>query len=260
MNKKASKAVLDGNKTDFLLSIGVPLILLIAWELAGDNGLLNGSIMPAPSKIGNTLYDMVESGRLWRNFSISMDRVIKGFVLGASLGIIIGSLMGIFHKVDKALGALTGILRPIPIIGWVPLFILWMGIGEVSKITIVAFGTFWSVLINTTDGIKNVDIKYIEVASILEKSKFTTLTKVIIPSALPSILTGLRLGFGNAWRSIVSAEMLAASRGIGYLISYARELSKPADMMVGLLTIGLIGLLIDAVIIKIQNKVFSWNS
>jgi len=188
-----------------------------------------------------------------------MDRVVKGFIIGTVLGIVIGSLMGVFEKVNKSLSVIVGILRPIPMIGWVPLLILWMGIDEGSKITVIALGTFWSVLINTIDGIRNVDRKYIEVAYILEKNKFTTLIKVVIPSALPSILTGIRLGFGNAWKAVVAAEMIAATSGIGYLISYARELSQPDVMLVGLLTIGLMGLLIDFVIIKIQNRVLSWN-
>ena len=148
-----------------------------------------------------------------------------------------------------------GVLRPIPMIGWIPLLILWMGIDEGSKVTVIAIGSFWELLLNTIHGINSVDKKYLEVAYILEKSKLITLIKVVLPSALPSILTGIRLGVGGAWKSVVAAELIAASSGIGYLISYAREVSQPGVMLVGLLTIGLIGLLIDFVILRVQHKI-----
>ncbi len=258
-NPKEIKTNVKTKIVNYSLIIGVPIGLMILWEILSRIGIINASILPAPSTIAKTFNNLIANGKLESNFIASMDRVVKGFIIGTVLGIVIGSLMGVFEKVNKSLSVIVGILRPIPMIGWVPLLILWMGIDEGSKITVIALGTFWSVLINTIDGIRNVDRKYIEVAYILEKNKFTTLIKVVIPSALPSILTGIRLGFGNAWKAVVAAEMIAATSGIGYLISYARELSQPDVMLVGLLTIGLMGLLIDFVIIKIQNRVLSWN-
>jgi sulfonate transport system permease protein len=144
-------------------------------------------------------------------------------------------------------------------IAWIPLLILWLGIGEEPKVTVIAIGSFWPVLLNTIQGIHSVDPKLLEVASILEKSKWTVVTKVVLPSALPSIFTGIRLGIGSAWTCVVAAEMIAASQGIGFLITYAREMTQVHVVLVGVFSIGLIGLLIDTLILKLQNHILKWS-
>jgi sulfonate transport system permease protein len=168
--------------------------------------------------------------------------------------------MGLFKPIEKAFSLITGLLRPIPIVAWVPMLILWMGIDESSKITVIAIGSFWPTLLNVIHGIKSTDKKYLEVAEILEKNKFTVLTKVVFPSALPSIFTGLRVAIGIAWMSVIAAELIAAASGIGYLIMYAREISQPDVMLVGVLSIGITGLLIDVLIRKIEIRFLKWNS
>lgn len=236
-----------------------PMILVIIWQLSANAGILNASIMPSPKKLYTTLIDMLANGKLWRNFSVSMLRVLQGFAVGTLAGVFGGVIMGFFPIVDRALNSLRGILMPIPMIGWVPLLILWVGIGEGSKVIVIGIGTFWSVLMSTIDGIKNVSRKYVEVAEILEKGKLATCLRVILPAAMPSIITGIRLGFGNAWKAVISAEMIAASRGLGFMIQYAREMSQPAIMLVGLFTIGFVGVLIDYVFLALQKSVLQWN-
>jgi sulfonate transport system permease protein len=144
-------------------------------------------------------------------------------------------------------------------IAWIPMLILWAGIGEASKFAVIAIGTFWPVFLNTLQGIKNVDGKYLEVARILKKNKITTLCKVILPAALPSIFTGIRLGISSAWMSVVASEMIAASRGVGFLISYAREMSQPHIMWVGIAVIGLFGLVLDTLIVELERRVLRWR-
>lgn len=253
MNQKMNKLI------NFSIMVGVPVVLLAIWEIAGNKGYINKSIMSTPSIIWNTISDLIEKGNLQKNLLVSSKRVIIGFVYGTLAGIVLGILMGQFEKVDKAFTVIVGVLRPIPMIGWTPLFILWMGLGESSKIMIIAISAFWSVLVNTIDGIKSVDKKYIEVASMLEKSKFDSIKNIVLPSISPSIFTGIRLGFSNAWRGVVAAEMIAATAGIGYMISFAREMAQPAVLMVGLLTIGIICLIIDMVILRLQKIIFRWN-
>jgi sulfonate transport system permease protein len=140
----------------------------------------------------------------------------------------------------------------------VPLFILWFGIGEKSKVLVIALGTLWPILLNTENGIRGTDMKLLEVAKILKKNKFSVLCQIILPSMIPALVTGVRLGLSNAWRGVVSAEMLGASRGIGYMISYAREMSRPALMFVGLLIIGIVGILIDILLFRFQQKLVRW--
>jgi sulfonate transport system permease protein len=242
-----------------ILSVVAPVVLVGAWQIGSKAGAINPSILPAPSSLVDTLKGLVGSGKLQDHLIVSLGRVLKGFAAGAISGIAIGSIMGLSKTMNRVLGSLVGILRPIPMIAWIPLLILWMGIDESSKVTVIVIGSFWPILINTIHGIQTVDNKLLEVATILEKNKWEVITKVVFPAALPSIFTGIRLGMGSAWTCVVAAEMIAASKGIGYMITYARELSQPDVMLVGVFSIGIIGLLIDTVIIRVQNFVLRWS-
>jgi sulfonate transport system permease protein len=201
----------------------------------------------------------IENGKLSRHLIISFQRVLRGFTIGAGIGIVIGSLMGLSQTIHRVLNSLVGIFRPVPMIAWIPLLILWLGIGEGSKISVIVIGSFWPVLLNTIHGIHSVDNKLIEVGVILEKNRLQILWKIILPAAIPSIFTGIRLGMGTAWTCVVAAEMIAASRGIGYMITYARELSQPDVVLVGVFSIGLVGLLIDTGIQQLQRHLLKWN-
>jgi sulfonate transport system permease protein len=250
MKEKANKL--------FLVTI-VPVLLLIVWELCSNWGIVQSTLLPSPSLIFNTFIDLLLSGDLFRHLGVSIGRVLQGYFIGALSGILIGIFCGLFKKTDTALSLILGFLRPIPVIAWVPVFILWMGIDEASKITVIAIGSFWPVLINVIDGIRNVDKKYLEVARILEKNKLQILVKVIFPSALPNIFTGLRVGIGIAWMCVVGAELIAASSGIGYLIMYSRELLQSDVMYVGVFSIGITGFLIDKLLKIVEQKLLKWN-
>ncbi|MDY6243792.1 MAG: ABC transporter permease [Lachnospiraceae bacterium] len=252
--KKRKKSVVD-----CVVYIGTPILIFIIWQILCDKEVLNKAIVPSPVRVIEKSVELIKGGILWENLWASFRRVLVGFFFGAITGVAFGVLMGLFAKINEAVAIVFGVLRPIPTIGLVPLFIMLFGIGEKSKIIVIAIGTFWSVLLNTEHGITNIDIKYLEVANVLEKSRKTILMKVVFPSAIPSIFTGLRLGLSAAWKSVVAAEMLAAVRGIGYMISYAREMSQPANMFVGLFTIGIIGVAIDSLILRLQNKIIRWN-
>jgi sulfonate transport system permease protein len=234
-------------------------LLVAIWELSGRLNWVQSTLLPSPSVIFGTFLDLLLSGELLHHLGVSIRRVLQGYLAGALTGIIVGVLCGLFKKADTALTLTLGFLRPIPVIAWVPVFILWMGIDEASKITVIAIGSFWPVLINVVDGIRNVDKKYLEVARILEKNRRQILTKVIFPSALPSIFTGLRVGIGIAWMCVVGAELIAASSGIGYLIMYSRELLQSDVMYVGVFSIGVTGFLIDRLLLFLEKKLLKWN-
>jgi sulfonate transport system permease protein len=243
----------------FMLPLVLPILLIVMWELLSKKGLIRPTILPPPSDIWLVLVDMTMSGELPKHLLVSLGRVIKGFSVGALLGLVVGVMIGLSPRVERALVLITGLLRPIPIIAWVPVLILWMGIDEASKITVIAIGSFWPVLLNVVHGIRNTDKKYVEVATILEKSRWTLLTNVVLPSALPSIFTGIRIGIGIAWMSVVGAELIAASSGVGYMIMYARELSQADVMLVGVISIGITGLLIDFLIRSLETRLLKWN-
>lgn len=243
----------------FFFSLIIPVIILILWQLAYEAGMIRVHIVPSPSGIYEAFTKQVYKGTLQKHIAVSLRRVLFGYTLGCTLGITIGTLMGLSRIFERSMRFIIEILRPIPIVAWVPVLILWSGIGERSKIIVIAIGTFWSVLLNVIDGIRNVDKKYLEVSALFVKSRLEVIFRVILPAATPSIFTGLRIGVGSAWLSVIGAELIAASSGLGFLISYSRELAQPANMMVGVFTIGVIGWIINRSIQLFERRMLRWN-
>jgi sulfonate transport system permease protein len=237
----------------------LPVLLLAAWEILGRAGVLNGSIFPVPSRVADSFIDMVRRGRMQKHLLISLWRVAKGFCAGSALGLSAGIVIGLSERANKITASLIGLLRPIPMVAWIPLLILWLGIDEASKVTLIAIGTFWPVLLNTSRGIRNSDRKLMEVGVVLEKTRWEMLAKVVLPSAFPFIFTGLRLGVGSAWTCVVTAEAIAAAAGVGYLIMYARELSQPPVMFSAVITIAVVGLILDMLLQRAERRILRWN-
>ena len=237
----------------------IPVTVAVLWQYTTSHGLVNRSILPAPQKVGDSLTKLITSGKLWNHIASSLVRVLKGYLIGACAGILLGTVAAFSDRVSDLIRIPVGVLRPVPAIALIPFFILWMGIGERSKEAVIVFGSFWPVLLNTIQGIRSTDPKLLEVGAILEKKPITVFTKIILPSALPSILTGLRLGISSAWTCVVAAEMIAASSGIGFLISYSREMSQPASLLIGVATIGFFGLLIDLIFMALNRRLIFWQ-
>lgn len=231
-----------------------PMIFFAIWEVAAKNNWIDVSVLSSPSEILKTWGKNINNGKFFKYLWISLLRFFEGFIAGSIVGLLLGIVMGLSKKIDHYFSSFTSLLRSIPLIAWVPIAIFALGIGESTRILLVAIGCFWSVFLNTQDGIKSVDNKLLEVAKKFEKGRMYTVVKVVIPAAFPNIVTGLRAGFSNSWRSIVAAEMIGASSGIGYLITYGRETQRPDLMYQGLITIAVLGLLLDIVLIKVQNR------
>lgn len=242
-----------------LIKLTVPLLILVIWEFASVQGMIRGTVLPAPSRIFETLWMLMQTGEIFTHISVSLWRIAQGFLIGGTLGVVIGILTGLFKPIDAATSLIIGLLRPIPNLAWVPILILWFGIGETSKIVVIAIASFWPVLLNVVDAIKRTDKKFLEVAKVLEKSSMVTVFQVILPSTLPSIFVGLRSGMDLAWRSVVGAELIAASAGIGYFMSYSREISQTDAMLASVLCIAFIGLTIDFLLRKLQSKILKWD-
>jgi len=243
----------------FGLKLGVPIVLLLTWEILSQSGMIRSTILPAPSRVLETLWSLLISGEMFKHIITSLLRILQGFLIGASVGIILGIAIGLFKPVDAATTLVIGLLRPIPNLAWIPILILWFGIGETSKIVVIAIACFWPVLINVIDAIKRTDSKLLEVAQVLEKNQKTLILQVILPSSLPSIFVGLRSGMDFAWRSVVGAELIAASAGIGYFMSYSREISQTDSMLASVVCIAFIGFAIDFCLRKVQAKIIKWD-
>jgi len=241
-----------------ILFFAIPVLVLITWQRLSDNGLINRSILSSPKRVYEAFASYAQKGLLIKHLAASCQRVLIGFGIGAGSGLVFGLLAGIFPKFRASTAAIFGILRPIPMVGLSPLFVLWFGIGELSKILVIAIGSLWPVLLNIETGLQSVDKKHLEVARVLKKNKWIVLARITLPSSIPYLLTGLRLGLSNGWRGIVAAELIGASRGVGYLISYSRELSQPAVMFMGLFILGFFGIIIDILLKRAQEGLLKW--
>ena len=237
----------------------LPLIILIVWQGLAQAGLIQPLILPAPTRLAATLWSMLASGQLEKHVWISILRVLQGFGLAALLGIVLGTAIGLSSTLDRTTDLAIQLLKPIPPLAWIPLAILWLGIDEPSKIFIIFLGAFFPILINVITGIRNTDNKFVELAKILEVSRWKFIRQVVIPGALPSVMTGLRVGLACAWMCVVAAEMIAASSGVGYLIMDARQLSQTDVVFVGIIAIGVIGKIMDDLIRRLERRLIGWR-
>jgi sulfonate transport system permease protein len=244
--------------SEIILPALFPLALLAAWEYVSGRRIVNPAILPAPSSVFSAFIVLLSNGQIARHFKASIFRVVLGFLAGTAWGLILGMLIGLFNKIDRMTRLVINVLRPIPMIALIPVFILSLGIGESSKVAVITVGAFWPLLMNTVYGIKSVDRKLLELAYVLKKSRWVTFFRIILPSALPPVIVGIRLAASTAWACVVAAEMIAASSGLGFLIMYAREVSQTGVMYMGVLLIGIFGLLIDTVIVTLERFVLRW--
>jgi sulfonate transport system permease protein len=242
----------------FLVAAALPVLVLIIWQVLSDQNIVNQSVFPSPRRIALSFDQLIAKGTYPGHVAASVGRVIRGFIVGSIAGLIIGTVAALSPWANQALVAFIGIFRPIPAIAYIPLLILWLGIGEESKVAVITVGAFWPVLLNTIHGIKSADPKLMEVGQVFEKNYGEALVKIVLPQAIPSIFTGLRLGISSAWTCVVTSEMIAASKGIGFLIAFGRELAQPGVMFVGIASIGIIGLIIDTGVLHLQKKVIYW--
>lgn len=237
----------------------LPLTVLILWQIFGSLGIVSKTLLPTPYAIGQAFYDLLISGELIRHVRISIWRAAVGFLIGGSLGLAFGLFVGLFRKFEQTLDPSVQMLRTIPHLAITPLFILWFGFGEFSKVLLIAKGAFFPLYVQTFLGIRNVDSKLFDVARVLEFSKFKQITKLVLPAALPNILLGLRLSIGVAWLGLVVAELMGSSEGVGYLILDARQFSQTAIVFVGILIFAFVGKGSDSLVRILEKKLLKWR-
>lgn len=237
----------------------VPLTIVIIWQVVSMLELLSPTLLPSPWSIARQFILLGSSGELFVHLGISLYRAALGFLLGSTAGLLIGLSTGLGKIVERTLDPSLQMLRAIPLLALIPLFILWFGVGEFSKILMISLGAFFPVFVNTFLGIRSVDQKLYEVSSILQYSKWQQLTQFIIPSALPNILLGIRLSLGVSWLVLVVAEMMATSAGIGYMIQDARAYSNTDIVFVGIIIFAIVGKSSDSIVRFLENKWLRWR-
>jgi sulfonate transport system permease protein len=243
----------------YILPIILPIIIVLVWIYLTEKEFIAAYLIPSPLVVIDTLFQFWDDGTLLDDTWTSVSRMMQGFSLAVVTGLTFGIIMGLFTRIDKFFAGVFNTIRVIPPLAWIPIIILWFGIGEASKVIIIFKGAFFPILLNTIQGIEGVPKGYLEVSKLMGVRKRKVLFQVILPAALPSIFVGLRLGLGTAWMAVVAAELIASESGLGFRITQGRELSQPDVMVIGMAMIGLIGVSMDALITLIQRRVLSWH-
>lgn len=231
-----------------------PIIVIIYWQLIAGSGWVSPYLLPEPLTVWHSALEMWQSGQLPQHLQTSLWRVAKGFLLSCLFGFILAGLTHCSKLIDHLLSAPLALFRMIPPLAMIPLLILWLGIGDSIQLAIIILASIFPIYLNTQAGLKRVDFRYQELAISLHLSRLRYTLMVVIPSAIPSIVTGIRLGFGYSWRALIGAELIAASSGLGYLIIDAQEMQRTDVVMVGILTIGLIGWLLDTLFYALLKR------
>ncbi|NUU60647.1 ABC transporter permease [Paenibacillus agri] len=246
--------------TNVALGILLPVATVVFWEIAAGMGKLNPILLPAPSKIVEEFVSLTSSGELIRHLGISAWRALLGFLLGGGLGLAAGIWVGFSYKTERLLDPLLQMLRTLPHLAIAPLFILWFGFGETSKVLLIAKGTFFPLYVNTFLGIRSVDSRLFEVGRVLQFSKWQMITKLVVPAAMPNILLGVRLSVGVAWLVLVVAEMMGSSSGVGFLINDARSFSLTSVVFVGIIVFAVVGKLTDSLVKLLERRLLRWQN
>lgn len=238
----------------------LPFLALIAlWQLLSHFKLLNEYLLPSPINVFKAFLRLAKSGELFMDLIDSVRRVLIGFLMASLLGLLLGTVSAYFQKVSDALTPLLEFLRPIPPIAWIPIAILWFGLGDKPAYFIVFVGAFFPIFINSYWGIRDSRIMHLNVARNFGASRFIILTDILLPGSLPRILHGLRIGLGLAWTSVISAELVGAQSGLGYMIQLNRIMLKTENIIAGMITIGIAGLIMNFFMLILEKRLTFWN-
>jgi sulfonate transport system permease protein len=237
----------------------LPVLLALIWEAAVRFGFAQGRLMPPPSRIFATLYDLAITGELFRHIAVTTARVAAGFVVGVLAATLIGALAGASRLARDLVDPTLQGLRAVPSIAWVPLFILWFGIFEQSKIILIAVGCFFPVYLGMLGAILSVDRKVVEVGRIFRLSTFGLVFRILLPAILPTYVVSLRAGLGLGWMFVVAAEFMGASEGLGYLLVDGQQLGKPDQILAAILTFAVLGKLTDGLLAAASAPFLTWQ-
>jgi sulfonate transport system permease protein len=237
----------------------LPVGLGLGWELAVRVGLAQGRLVPPPSRIIQTFGELAGTGELLVHVWATLWRVAAGFALGAAAGLVLGALSGISDKGRRLLDPTLQALRAIPSIAWVPLFILWLGIFEASKVALIAVGVFFPVYLGVAGAIMSVDRKLVEVGRVFRLTRLQQVRRILFPAILPETIIALRSGLGLGFMFVVAAEFMGASEGLGYLLVDGQQMGKPDRILAAIVAFALLGKLADAILVTATRPLLRWQ-
>jgi sulfonate transport system permease protein len=245
--------------TTLLRRIAVPAAIVALWQGLTASGLVDPQTMPAPAAVVESFWQLIVTGQLWPNLLISVERVAAGLTLGVAVGTALGLTASLSRAGEDAIDATVQMARTLPHLALIPLMILWFGIGETPKIILIALGSMFPIYLNLFSAVRGVERKLVEAVSVLGLSRAETIWHVILPATLPGFLVGLRQAFGISWISLVVAEQINASSGIGYLVMNARDFLRTDIIFDGLLVYALLGLGTDQLVRALERKLLAWR-
>lgn len=249
-------------RPDVRVGVGavVPIALLVVWELLARAGVLPPHWLPSPTIVGVTIVELARAGELWAHVAQTVARVAAGFLAGSLAATALGVATARSARTRALLDPMLQALRAIPSMGWVPLFLLWFGIGEGSKLALIAVGAFFPVYLNLVSGILSLDRRLLEVGQVFKVEGLELVRRVILPATVPAYVTGLRGGLGLAWMFVVAAEIMGASRGLGFLMVDGQSSSRPELILASLILFALLGKASDAGLEALGARWSRWRT
>jgi sulfonate transport system permease protein len=237
-----------------------PVVIVLTWQALSSTGILPEQKIASPAQIAHRAWQLAADGTLGAATLISVQRVLVGFLVGATIGLVLAVVAGLSRLGEDAFDPPMQMLRTLPHFGLIPLFIVWMGIGESPKIALIAMGVAFPLYLNTFSGIRSIDRKMTEAAITMGLTRRQRLRHVVVPGALPQALVGLRQSLGVAWLSLIVAETVSADSGLGYMINHAREFLQTDVIVVGLAVYSILGLATDSLVRLIERRALAWRS
>lgn len=236
-----------------------PLALLVLWQFASMTGLIPATVLPPPIDVVAVGWELLQTGELQAHLLVSLQRIALALILGVSVGLILAIFAGLWKVGDALVDPIMQMMRTVPVLALVPLFILWFGIGEPSKVLMIALAVVFPIYLNTYAGIRGVDRKLFEVGVIVRLSSLGRIRHIVLPGALPGFLTGLRMALGVAWLVLVISEQVNAAEGVGYLMNNARLYLRTDVIVLGILIYALAGYLSDLLVRVIEKRALAWR-
>ena len=231
-----------------IIAAALPLTILVGWQLSTALGWFTVVQMPPPAMVGQAAVDLFERGLLVKFVAISAQRVLLGFAIGASLGLALGALTGLSTTWDRFFGSTLGAIRAVPSLAWVPLLIIWLKIGEESKVTLITIGAFFPVFTTVSLALRHVDRHLVEAGRAFGLSGVRLLTQIQLPAVLPSVISGLRLALAQAWMFVVAAELLAANAGLGFLLTDSSNNGRTDRIFLAIILLAILGKTTDSIL------------
>jgi sulfonate transport system permease protein len=241
------------------LALALPAGGLLAWAWLTGPGGVKAYQLASPADVARELAALASSGLLWTNVGASVERVALGFATALVLALALGTAVGLSRRTETIVDPTLQALRAVPSLAWVPLLLLWLGIGETAKITLIAIGAFFPIYVNLVAGIRGVDRKLVEVARVLGVRGFELARRVIVPAALPALLVGARVGLTQAWLFLVAAELLASTRGLGFMLTEGQQISRTDEILTAILLLALCGKLSESGMRALEGRLLRWT-